>query len=142
MSEKHTENSELRQTTKVYLMSAVAEASTLLRQIAEPRPVGDSVKAAISRAARRVGLKTGRAEDIWRQEARAIRAEEMDAIRRAAADRKMMEEARAEARSFSERLARLEARLLQDEDFHRPQLDALRGMAGLSHRSRTEGDEG
>lgn len=32
-------------------MSSIAEASDLIRRAAEPRPVGDSVKAAISRAA-------------------------------------------------------------------------------------------
>lgn len=70
-------------------MKTVEEAATLLRQIAEPRPVGDTVKTAITRAARRVSpfldqaLSYSRAEDIWRREARRIRVDEMDAIRAA-----------------------------------------------------------
>lgn len=76
---------------EVFLMSAVAEAATLLRSVAEPCPAGDSVKSAINRAAKRVAKfipphwssrwLVGRAEDIWRQEARGVWAEEMDAIR-------------------------------------------------------------
>lgn len=70
-------------------MSTVEEAATLLREIAEPRPVGDTVKTAITRAARRVSpfldqaLSYSRAEDIWRREARRISVAEMDAIRAA-----------------------------------------------------------
>ena len=142
MSEKRTENSEFHPECEVLFMSAVAEASSLLREIAEPRPIGDTVKAAITRAARRVGLRAGRVEDIWRQEARAIRAEEMDAIRRAVTNRKHMEEARAEALSFSQRLERLERQyLVSDEDFHSPQIDALRGTPRVPHCPLAEGGE-
>lgn len=74
-------------------MTTVAQASQLLRDLAEPRPVGDTVKAAITRAARAVSavrqepMSYGRAEDIWRREARRIDAAEMDAIRAAHARR-------------------------------------------------------
>jgi hypothetical protein len=119
MSGNSTEKSGKR--SEVFLMSAVAEASHLLRQLAEPRPVGDTIKAAINRAARRVKIKVGRVEDIWRQEARAVRAEEMDAIRRA-----VMEEARLEYSRLVNRIASIEATLREsDPDFHRPQADAL-----------------
>lgn len=60
-------------------MNAVSEASIRLRRIAEPRPVGDTVKEAINRSARRVSkflrqsgfgpMTATRAEDLWRQEA-------------------------------------------------------------------------
>ena len=127
---------------EVFLMSAVAEASTLLRSVAEPCPAGDSVKSAINRAAKRVARfipphwasrwHVGRAEDIWRQEARGVWAEEMDAIRRAA-DAKVAQEARNEYRQITARIARLEAALrLSDEEFHRSNVDGLRQSAGLA----------
>lgn len=133
MSEMRTEKSE------VVSMSAVAEASALLRRIAEPRPVGDSVKAAITRACRRVARHipshwtrwhVGRAEDIWHRQAHGVWAEELDAIR-AAADARILQEARNERAALRARLARLEAALrISDEDFHRPELDALGSVAG------------
>lgn len=60
------------------------EASTLIRRVAEPREVGDSVKAAISRAARKLSFGYGRSRDIWYRRARRIDADEMDALRREA----------------------------------------------------------
>lgn len=101
-------------------MSAVAEASSLLREVAEPRPVGDTVKEAINRAARRVSkfasrpISASRVEDIWRQEARAVRAEEMDAIRKAAEarqQRQIEQEDRNEHTRLLQRLAFLEQRM-------------------------------
>lgn len=121
-------------------MNAVAEASCLLKQIAEPRPVGDSVKQAIDRAARRVSrylspaMRSSRAEDIWRQEARAIRAEEMDAIRKAAQADRLREEGRNELAAIDARLARLEAILVQDEEFHRDQVAPHRAALRGPHR--------
>lgn len=94
-------------------MSSVAEASTLIRRAAEPRPVGDSVKAAIRRAARRIGLSFTRAKDIWYGDARRIDAHEMDALRNLAA-----------------RYARIAETLRhQDEDFYGTQADALEYFA-------------
>lgn len=141
MSEFPSENKEFRtEKSEVLSMTDVAEASALLRQIAEPRPVGDTVKAAINRAARRVSsfmrspMRASRAEDIWREEAKAIRVAEMDAIRQAAADQKLMREARNEMADIDACLARLEALLLQDEDFRRdqvaPHIEALSRLRG------------
>lgn len=139
MSGKSTENSVHRSNSaEIISMTAVAEAGRLLREVAEPVPAGDSVKAAIGRAANRVGKyiaphfrsrwHAGRAEDIWRGEARGVWAEEMDAIRRAA-DAKAAEEARSELAELDARLARLEALVVQDENFMRPHVDALRASA-------------
>lgn len=120
-------------------MTAVAEAASLLRSVAEPRPVGDTVKAAITRAAKRVSkhlrepMRPGRAEDIWRGEARIIRAEELDAIRKAA-DARLLQEARREFTQLDARIARLEALLVQDPEFHRVEADALRAVAGGADR--------
>jgi len=82
MSEKSRNPSE-----KVAFMSAIAEARFLTRQLAEPRPAGDSVKAAISRAYNRLlkaadhlrkveeieveDLSHNRVRDFWNGDRRA-----------------------------------------------------------------------
>lgn len=129
MSEFQSENSER-------FVSAVAEASIRLRRIAEPRPVGDSIKAAINRAAARVTpylplqlrpMTPGRAEDLWRLEARRVSAEEMDAIRAADKDRIRKEaKAREHAAELGTLFAGVAERLRQtDPDFHRDDVAAL-----------------
>lgn len=124
MSEFHTEAKR---------MSCVEEASTLLRRTAEPRPIGDSVKAAIRRAARRVGLSFGRAEDIWYRQARLVRAEEMDAIRKAAAQRTQEQKARNDYQELMDLLSILEHRLaMVDEEFHRGSIDAQRAATNVA----------
>lgn len=93
-------------------MTTIDEASSLLRAIAEPRPIGDTIKTAITRAARRVTpflpepMSYGRAEDLWRREARRVDAYELDAIRSAKAKRDA--DHRAECRSVAAIAARLE----------------------------------
>lgn len=114
-------------------MSAPSEASGLVRRVAEPRPVGDSVKAAIRRASRRLGFSPSRTKDLWYSNARRIDAEEMDALRRAARQRREEDNARADACLAIERLVALRAALAAaDENFHRATIaaldDALRGM--------------
>jgi hypothetical protein len=106
-------------------MSSVSEARALVRRIAEPREVGDSVKAAIVRAARRLGFRFHRTRDLWYGDARRIDADEMDRLRELAA--------KAEARTAVANLLALRNSLAQaDPDFHRPTIaaldDALRGM--------------
>ena len=108
-------------------MSSVAEASTLLRRIAEPRPVGDSVKAAIARTAQRCGLSYVRCKEIWYANARRIDSREMDRLRD--------EAGRREVAAAVESMLALRARLARtDPDFHRPAIDAL--DAALSHMGR------
>lgn len=109
MSEVQSERSE---------MSSVSEASSLVRRVAEPRDVGDSVKAAIVRAARRLGFPFSRTKDLWYGDARRIDAAEMDRLRDLAAKR--------EAALLRDKI--LAARNLLaagDAEFHRPQIDAL-----------------
>jgi hypothetical protein len=65
--------------------SPIEEARNLVKRCAEPRPVGDSVKAAINRAAKRLGFTYSRTKDIWYCGARRIDASEMDRLRRSAA---------------------------------------------------------
>lgn len=106
-------------------MSALAEASALVRDVAEPRPVGDSVKAAIVRAARRLGFTFTRTKDIWYGDARRIDSGEMDALRRAKAERRQSE-ARGEARAAVGRLLALREMLARrDPHFHREDIAAL-----------------
>jgi len=145
MQEFPPENSEFRsEQEEPTPMSSCLEAAALLRTIAEPRPIGDTVKAAINRAAKRVSahlrqpMRPGRAEDIWRGEARVIRAEEIDAIRRAA-EARTNREARHEITQLDARIARLEALLVQDAEFHRTEVDAVGTMARSAHRAVDRG---
>jgi hypothetical protein len=119
--EKSSKNGEIR------FMSAVAEAAFRLRQLAEPRPVGDRVKTAIGRAAKLAGLSFPRAENLWYGEARTVRAEEMDAIRRAEKARAAKEQAaRDQAEALGALFAGVAERLrTQDEDFHREDVASL-----------------
>lgn len=113
-------------------MSAVAEAAFRLRRIAEPRPVGDRVKAAIARAAQRTGLTTGRAKALWYGETRLVKAEEMDAIRATDASRKAKEQsARDQAAELGALFVGVAERLRQiDPDFHRDNVASLVDAAG------------
>lgn len=121
MQEKSSKSAEIS------FVSAVAEAAFRLRRIAEPRPVGDRVKEAITRAAKRAGLPASRVENLWYGEDRSIRAEEMDAIRRADAAREAKEQsARDQAVALGALFAGVADRLrTQDEDFHRADIAAL-----------------
>ena len=111
-------------------MSALAEASMLLQEIAGPGEPGELKKAAFARAMRKLsGQWTyNRVKDLWRQEPRArVSAEELNELRRIATVR-----ARAAVdRDVIARLEAIEARLNQiDPDFHRETSAALRNIAG------------
>ena len=106
--------------------SPADEAAALLRQVAEPRPVGDSVKAAIRRAAKRLGFGFRRTKTLWYGETTRIGAEEMDALRRATQRRHSEEVARAETVVAIDRLVALREALAQtDQSFNQPLIDAL-----------------
>ncbi|GAA0235876.1 hypothetical protein LNAOJCKE_0924 [Methylorubrum aminovorans] len=122
---KLTEGSEKR--SEGLRMTPVNQASRMLMDLAEPRPVGDTVKAAITRAARAVSavlrdarqepMTYGRCEDLWRREARRVDAAEMDAIRAAheRRHRSLREELR-QASALADRLERLAAEALPAGD--------------------------
>lgn len=59
-----------------------AEAARLVREWAGPRQLGDSAKALIVRAARRLGFSYSRTKALYYREARVISAVEMDTLRR------------------------------------------------------------
>lgn len=112
-----------------------------LKELANPRPGGDPTKSAINRAAKRAGLTYWRAFDIWYGKARRIEQHEVDALADAL-EKKRKEAERNEIHEIRTRLARLEARLSQqDSEFHRPTIDVLGeqiaglgGMAGVRQR--------
>ena len=96
-----------------------------MRELTEPRSVGDPVKAAIHRASRLCGLPYWRCFDIFYGKARKVEAHEITAIADAL-ERKRELEAKNELAQLRLRLSRLEARMLStDEDFYRPQIDYL-----------------
>lgn len=116
-------------------MSAVSEASHLMRRIAEPVSAGESIKALINRAARLTGINSSRAKAIWYQETRRIDAEEIDRLREVAAARAQKREALAhhDLHELRSRIARIERLLAaSDTDGHRESLAALRGALGAS----------
>jgi hypothetical protein len=129
-SEKSSHQSE---NERVVFMNPTVEASHLIRFAADPRPSGDSVKGAITRAARRLGIGYERAKSLWYAEARRVDASEMDRLRAVAAERqRKQEEAAVHAhRQLVDRISIIEARLAQiDPDFHSEAAAALRASAG------------
>lgn len=93
------------------VMTARAEARTLVEAIAGPLRLGENVKGALSRVARATGLNDRRVRGIWHNEARSIRADEMDRLRQAARDARATELARDEYRAFISKLAACDAAL-------------------------------
>ncbi len=79
------------------VLTAIVEASGLLRGLAGPFPPGDRIKTSIWRSVKRVSIELvsyggsameyNRGRSIWYQQARRIEAFELDAIRRAAVAR-------------------------------------------------------
>jgi hypothetical protein len=122
------------------VVSIVDEAVALLKEIAQPAVPGESVKAVIARAARRIGFSYGRTNGVWYRLVR-IDAEEMDHMRAVRAarisqgDRKQKEKIEnsriVEYRDIIERLDRIERALVSIAQ------DGLCARAGLA---RSEND--
>ena len=138
MSEKITKNSgKSPELSEVAYMTAIVEASELLQRAAAPRSVKQALNYVAGlvnaelRAERRPPLSMSRIEDIWRQEARVIRAEEIDAIRKASkAAAKAEQDANHELNDLRSRVAFLEERLAKiDAHFHRESIAVARQMA-------------
>lgn len=117
-------------------MSSVEFAQYALRSHIAPPDLG-SVKARLRHAARKLGWSHNRVRDAWyadpriRMDADEIRTiEEMTGLRYG----------REELRSIEQLIGQAETLLAgADEDFHRPFLAALRAVARLADRARTEG---
>lgn len=111
----------------------IADPSEGLKFLAEPRPGGDPIKAAIDRATKRVvafhaKFHYWRAYDIWFRKARRVEDYEVQAIIRAA-EAKETKELRNEFAEIRNRILILEARLsAQDADFHGPSIEGLGEM--------------
>ena len=88
------------------MMAVRAEARELVEIIAGPLTMGENVKAALSRVARVTGLGERRVRGIWHNEARSIRADEMDRLRQTVLDVRVREHADA---AYAAHLARLSA---------------------------------
>ncbi|MDP4024439.1 hypothetical protein Q8W71_17580 [Methylobacterium sp. NEAU 140] len=88
------------------MTTAQSEARSLVELIAGPLRLGDNVKAALARVSVVTGLGDRRVRAIWNNEARAIRADEMDRLRQVALDNRTREEA---DRAYRAHLARLAA---------------------------------
>ena len=74
------------------MTTAQAEARTLVELIAGPLRLGENVKAALARVSMLTGIGDRRIRGIWNNEARAIRAEEMDRLRQVALDARTRED--------------------------------------------------
>jgi hypothetical protein len=122
-------------------MAALVEAAALLRQLAEPAVPGESMKAAINRAARRAGIPAGLGKRLWYGEARRIDADTMDQLReRAARDTDAIGKALDARQTLLQRLAACEAALgLQDTDAARPVGNASSRPPRVAHRSLARG---
>jgi len=139
MEEKRSEKKGKCTVTVVPFDAAMlrVEAAEKLRSIAgEP---DKPVKAAIGRAAKRVSrwltspMSDTRAEDIWRLEAKRIHAEEIDAIRAAAAaaEAQRRKEA-AQLDQLKDIFATAAERLRRsDADFHRDSIAVLERAVGV-----------
>lgn len=104
----------------------MTDFSASLKELSEPWPSGDKIKAAIGRAANRAGLSYWRAFDIWYGKARRIDAHEADSIR-AAVQQKIEEETRHEFQDLRTRLLKMESRLAANgSDSHREAFDQMR----------------
>lgn len=110
-------------------MSAVDVMAGLVRDIAKPGAYpGEGAGRAIARAARRLGLPHRQTERLWNRDRKIIPSDLMDKAQRLA-NEPLVEEARHELNELDARLARIEALLVQDEDFMRPHADAFRASA-------------
>lgn len=111
--------------------------SQALKELAEPRPVGDSIKAAIVRAARVAGLPYPRAFNVWYGRARRIDDFEARKIE-AALQHKRENEARNEIQELRMRLLKMESRLAAEAaNGDRPVLD--RGRSARNGRGGSRG---
>lgn len=100
-------------------MSASAEASDLIKRLAEPAPVGAHIRTLIRNVAPKVGISFERAKAIWYREARIISSDEMDALRAAKAAKDEAENAiRRKYSDAIERIEQLEHRLAEERSNH------------------------
>ena len=119
---------------KEFAVSALVEAQNLVRKVAEPVPAGDSVKAAIGRASRRLRWNFNRTKSLWYADPRTkVSGDELNELRNAA-----KQTAGAAGDDLMARLAFIEERLRQiDPDFFGPEIDTLGRVAGRVRGAHT-----
>lgn len=114
-------------------MNAAAEARELIGEIAGPMELGGKIKAAIAAVARKTGIAERRVRGLWNKE-RVVRADELDALRRAVRAKQKAEHD-AEMAELWAYVARLEERLaVADADFTGPHREALRSAVAPVRR--------
>ena len=109
------------------VMSALVEAQSLVRKVAEPVPAGDSVKAAIVRASRRLKWNYNRVKSLWYADERArVSGDELNQLRAVA-----KQHTAGHADDLMARLEYIEERLRQiDPDFYGSDIASLRRSVG------------
>jgi len=120
---------------KVVFMSSVVEASRLVRQIAEPYQIGDTVKRQIDRAARRIPFWSySRVRDAWYGNPRMrIGADELSELRLLLEKSDRARQDRDELDDLRDRLSRVETALMvSDPQFHSSDIDAYRAALRAS----------
>lgn len=105
----------------------MSDAATMLRELSYPWEPGEKVKAVIDRTSKLCRLTYWRTFDIWYRKARKVEDYEVAQIAEALRI-KNEKAARNELHDLKLRLARLEATLQGDPDFHRPTIDHTREM--------------
>src|SRR5574340_852005 len=116
VSDDRSDRSDYRFGDRWVSQAIILEMQSIVREAAVPAIPGETVKAAIGRAARRLQLGFGRARRYWYGEVRAVPAQEADRLR---AIRKLLLEER--LRRMDSEMERIRERLgeLEREDTHR-----------------------
>lgn len=117
-------------------MSSVEFVQYALHERVAPPSLGN-IKARIRHAARRLNWSHSRTKDAWYADPRiSIKADELRAIENETG----LRYGREEIRTIEELIGKADTLLDgSDEDFYRPFLAALRAVARIADRSRTEG---
>jgi hypothetical protein len=134
VSDKSSKNYD-RSSEKVVFMNSVVEASRLVRSLAEPFQIGDTIKAQIDRAARKVPFwNYSRIRSAWYADNRMrIDADELAQLRLLVDTSERARQDRDELAELRHRLSRIETALMvSDPQFHRSDIDAYRAALRLA----------
>ncbi len=113
------------------------EMSRSICVVAGKRGWQENRKSWLAKAARRIGITDRQVRSLFYFEGNP-RAELVERVRAAVRklDKNIAKEARNELQEISARIARIEQALcLSDAEFHQPEIDALRSLAGRLNRT-------
>lgn len=121
--------------SKVKIVSDLAlEMRQSVHRIAGERGWQENRKSWLAKAARKIGITPRQTRSLFYMEG-GLRAEIVDRVR-AAANKQQLTEAKNTYAELNARIARLEAVLrISDQDFHSPEIDALRELSGRPNRT-------